>query len=243
VGWYQGDTRFDDFQLHELVSGYGGAGDYTSNVVDSGISSTWSFVDWTTNEPIDTSANISVRAGDSPTPDGTWTAFSPIASSGDVANLVGRYVQYLVDFSSVDPLATARLEDIMISCSPSCGNGVTDANEECDDGGTTPGDGCSAVCTFEGPDADGDGILNEHETGTGIYVGPTNTGTDPLVADSDGDGFDDGSEVLAGTDPNNDQDFPMPPPLVPSLDGVGLGMLALGLAALGALERSRRRRT
>lgn len=30
-----------------------------------------------------------------------------------------------------------------------CGNGVVDGLEECDDGGTTPGDGCSATCELE----------------------------------------------------------------------------------------------
>jgi cysteine-rich repeat protein len=31
-----------------------------------------------------------------------------------------------------------------------CGNGVVQANEECDDGDTTSGDGCSSVCQYEG---------------------------------------------------------------------------------------------
>ena len=30
-----------------------------------------------------------------------------------------------------------------------CGNGIYDDNEECDDGGTAPGDRCSATCTLE----------------------------------------------------------------------------------------------
>ena len=242
VGWYQGDTRYEDFEMNELVSGFGGAGDYTSNVVDSGISSTWSFVDWTTDEPVDTSASISVRTGDTATPDVSWTAYTPIVTSGDTANLIGRYAQYSVDFVSVDPLSSARLDDIMISCSPSCGNGTKESNEECDDGGITAGDGCSALCLFEGPDADGDGILNEHETGTGTYLDPTDTGTDPLNPDTDGDGFDDGDEVLGGTDPNDDQDFPMPP-LVPSLNGVGIAMLVVGLGLVAFIERSRRQRS
>src|SRR5512132_4183336 len=31
-----------------------------------------------------------------------------------------------------------------------CGDGTIDAGEECDDGNTTSGDGCSATCVFEG---------------------------------------------------------------------------------------------
>eukprot|EP01079_Euglenida_sp_SAG-EU17-18_P004637 gene4637-4838_t len=30
-----------------------------------------------------------------------------------------------------------------------CGNGVVDAGEQCDDSGTQPGDGCSASCLLE----------------------------------------------------------------------------------------------
>ena len=44
-------------------------------------------------------------------------------------------------------------------------------------------------------DTDGDGILDRYETGTGIYVSPTDTGTDPNNPDTDGDGLSDGDEV------------------------------------------------
>ena len=30
-----------------------------------------------------------------------------------------------------------------------CGDGIVNAGEECDDGNTTSGDGCSAICTLE----------------------------------------------------------------------------------------------
>ncbi len=32
---------------------------------------------------------------------------------------------------------------------PTCGNGVIDPGETCDDGNATPGDGCSATCQVE----------------------------------------------------------------------------------------------
>ncbi len=32
---------------------------------------------------------------------------------------------------------------------PACGDGILDANEDCDDGNTVSGDGCSAICTTE----------------------------------------------------------------------------------------------
>ena len=61
-------------------------------------------------------------------------------------------------------------------------------------------------------DTDGDGIGDNAETNTGIYLSPTDTGTDPENADSDGDGLSDSSEtntgsyassVDTGTDPGN----------------------------------------
>jgi hypothetical protein len=52
-------------------------------------------------------------------------------------------------------------------------------------------------------DDDGDGLLDVHETDTGTYVSPTDTGTDPLDPDSDDDGLLDGAEVALGTDPND----------------------------------------
>ncbi len=47
-----------------------------------------------------------------------------------------------------------------------------------------------------GLDSDEDRLDNCHETNTGVHVGPTDTGTDPLNPDTDDDGMDDGDEVL-----------------------------------------------
>ncbi len=65
--------------------------------------------------------------------------------------------------------------------------------------------------TYEGPtvgfrvaattDTDSDGIDDVAETNTGIYVSPTNTGTNPNSTDSDGDGVPDGLEVKEKTSP------------------------------------------
>ena len=70
------------------------------------------------------------------------------------------------------------------------------------------GDGIAA---FLDPDDDGDGLLDEVETDTGVFVSGSDTGTNPNDPDTDGDGFDDGVEVTAGTDPNDPGSFPGPP--------------------------------
>ncbi len=69
----------------------------------------------------------------------------------------------------------------------------------------TDGDEIGDACDDED---DGDGLLDFVETNTGMYVSPTNTGTDPLNPDTDGDGFSDGVEVSVGTNPNNAGDVP-----------------------------------
>ena len=66
----------------------------------------------------------------------------------------------------------------------------------------------------------GDGV----ETNTGSFVGPTDTGTSPTLADSDADGFEDGEEVALGTDPNDPLDFPAQ--AIPSLSPAGRALLA-----------------
>lgn len=45
------------------------------------------------------------------------------------------------------------------------------------------------------PDDDNDGLLDTVETGTGTYDSPGDTGTNPLVADSDADGANDFAEI------------------------------------------------
>jgi len=55
----------------------------------------------------------------------------------------------------------------------------------------------------EGSDPDGDGVQGV----LGEYLAP-GPGTDPFVADTDGDGTDDGPEGAAGTDPLNPADVP-----------------------------------
>ena len=53
-------------------------------------------------------------------------------------------------------------------------------------------------------DTDGDGLYDSVETNTGVYVSPSDTGTDPNNADTSGDGFTDAEAISASVDPNFD---------------------------------------
>jgi hypothetical protein len=93
--------------------------------------------------------------------------------------------------------------------------------------------------TRMGVDRDEDVLGDGVETGTGVFVSPSDTGTSPTNPDTDGDGAKDGEEVLAGTDPNNPLDFPFP--TVPVLPIWALWTLGSGVLGTGMLAVHRRR--
>ena len=130
------------------------------------------------------------------------------------------------------------------------GDGTSNALDAFPDDGaaSTDTDGDGQPDTLTGPsstglvedlDDDGDGLLDTVETNTTVFVDENDTGTDPLVADSDGDGFQDGTEVFAGTNPLDPASNPAP--AVPSLGPAGLaGLLALLLAGSSRALSGRR---
>ena len=63
--------------------------------------------------------------------------------------------------------------------------------------------GAFKVTVVQTPDTDGDGIADQFETSTGIYLSPVDTGTNPAKSDSDADGLSDWTEIsIYSTDPN-----------------------------------------
>ena len=93
-------------------------GAFESRVFDANSAVDWKSIQWAAKTPAGTTLAISVRTGDTPTPpqtpDGTWTAFVPVASAGPLS-LHSRYIQYRVDMTTTDPHKTPELEDIIIS--------------------------------------------------------------------------------------------------------------------------------
>jgi len=68
---------------------------------------------------------------------------------------------------------------------------------------TPPGSG-----TRMAVDRDEDTLTDGVETNTGVFINASDTGTNSAMADTDGDGFDDGTEVLFGSDPNDPLSLP-----------------------------------
>ena len=91
----------------------------------------------------------------------------------------------------------------------------------------TDGDGAGNACDA---DDDGDGLLDSVETNTGTFVGAQDTGTNPLLADSDGDTYSDGVEVAQGSDPTDPASTP-DAPHIPALPLPGLALLAIAISA------------
>jgi hypothetical protein len=89
-------------------------------------------------------------------------------------------------------------------------------------------------------DRDLDTLFNGVETNTGTFVDANDTGTNPALTDTDGDGFDDDVEVNGAppTDPNDPLDFPGAP--VPALSLLGVGILATSILLAAAFGTRRR---
>ena len=87
---------------------------------------------------------------------------------------------------------------------------------------------------FLDDDDDGDGLLDAHESSTGVYGSPIDTGSSPFDADSDDDGIADGFEVANGSDPNDPGSTPLAPG-VPVSSFLARALLLAALLFLGAL--------
>jgi hypothetical protein len=149
--------------------------------------------------------------------DVTTLAFGPSDASFDHSH--GPHLEDLNDDGLTDLMAHFRIEETEIAF----GDMMACLSGETLDGMSF--EGCDAVRTV--PDMDGDALLDVEEA---------TIGTDALNPDTDGDGFDDGEEVLElGTDPLD----PFDPEPDPVPEPAGWLMLVAGIGMLGVLSRRR----
>ena len=95
---------------------YAASGTFTSRIHDAGAPATWDEMSWTASTPAGTGLALFARTGDTPAPDGSWTAFTAVPSSGSVVGGTSRYIQYRADLTTSDPNTTAVLEAVSIAC-------------------------------------------------------------------------------------------------------------------------------
>ncbi len=97
-------------------------GSYVSRIFDSGASgTTWRSVSWIATTPANTSILISLRSGDSPTPDTNWTNWSSVTgapSGSPPAQPRTRYIQYRAELATTNASVTPLLDDVTVTYSP-----------------------------------------------------------------------------------------------------------------------------
>jgi hypothetical protein len=96
------------------VTPYASTGTFTSRVFDGGSTVTWEQASWTAQTPSGTTLEISVRMGSTPVPDSSWTAFTPLSSSGAMIGGSSRYLQYRASMTTSNNQQTPTLEEFTV---------------------------------------------------------------------------------------------------------------------------------
>ncbi len=94
------------------MSPYPATGTFLSRVFDASQQVGWQSLSWQAQLPLGTTLAMSVRTGDTASPDGSWSAWTPIASSGGQIGLAGRYAQYRALLSSSGGEHTPLVEQV-----------------------------------------------------------------------------------------------------------------------------------
>ena len=91
-------------------------GVFTSSVKDYGFRVAFGTFNWNDTVTASSTVTMRVRAGNTSTPDGTWTAWTSIAKSGDLSAQNGnRYLQYEATLSTVDAEFIPSLDDVTVT--------------------------------------------------------------------------------------------------------------------------------
>lgn len=107
----------DPGKLYVLEDNFAAEGTVTSEVLDAKIISKWGALTWKANVPAGTSIALSVRSGNVPEPDDTWSDWSAAQTDPQLARAVAptaRYMQYRVFLRSESGKATPEVRGIAL---------------------------------------------------------------------------------------------------------------------------------
>ncbi len=101
------------------TNSYPTSGTFTSAVIDLGVASPLTTLSYTKTTPTNTALTMDIRAGNTATPDGTWTAYTTNVASGGSISALGskRYVQYRANLSTTNTASTPTLDQVQIGYS------------------------------------------------------------------------------------------------------------------------------
>jgi len=93
---------------------YAASGTYVSRVFDAGSAVTWLDAKWAANVPSGSSLGLSVRMGNTATPDATWTDWIPVSTSGATIGGSSRYIQYEANLATTNLSQTPDLQAVTL---------------------------------------------------------------------------------------------------------------------------------
>jgi Purple acid Phosphatase, N-terminal domain len=100
------------------MSPYASSGTFTSRVFDAGGNVTWTSAPWTSTTPTGTSVGLSVRTGNTPTPDASWSNWQQLSGPNAPINTQARYIQYQANLSTTDLTKTPELNEVELRFNP-----------------------------------------------------------------------------------------------------------------------------
>jgi hypothetical protein len=90
-------------------------GTFESRIFDAEVVVDWTTVYWLADEPAGTRVAVKVRGGNTPTPDSSWTPFTPVPTPGTALNRPFRYIQYRLELSTTERGQTPALRELTIN--------------------------------------------------------------------------------------------------------------------------------
>jgi hypothetical protein len=109
-----GDVSVDWIRISPYAAP-SGTGTFTSRIIDAGSVKHWDAVLWTSVEVNNTSIALSLRSGNTPIPDGTWSAYTSQPNGSQIGR-TSQYLQYQATLTSTNLQNTPILQDVSFSC-------------------------------------------------------------------------------------------------------------------------------